>query len=270
MANLLSASTQLHLAAAFGRPGIVEELLNRGAAINDTERSTDGTDGAFDDTPLHMASEAGHVDVMKKLIFRGADPNAYSEYSDLVINAAISSGKFGAVELLVKQGVSLTPERDDVESPLAQAAAMADISMLEYLMQQYAHQLPPQEYSKALISSAGAGRVEIFNRLLQFQHSLQDYQWALNSAAEEAKWEIVTILLERRSDLDCDEAFYQAATGTENKDQVLEALWEYTRGAISHEKVDESLYDATDREKLSTVKLLLEKFGADPNASGEV
>ncbi|CAM1503339.1 Fc.00g081150.m01.CDS01 [Cosmosporella sp. VM-42] len=255
-------NTPLHFAAAFGRPNIVEELLDRGAAIDDGEQ--DSTD-----TPLHMAAQEGHVHVMKKLLIRGAKPNTYSEYSGFAINAAISSGNFDAVELLVQAGVALTSDRDDVESPLAQAAAMSDISMLEYLMQQYANQLPPEEYSKAMISAAGAGRVEMFKRLLNFEHKPEDFQWALNGAAEEAKWDIVTILLERRSDLDCDEAFYQAAIGIEVKDDVLEALWEYTQGSISSEKVDDSLYEATDREKYGTVKLLLDKFGADANATGE-
>ncbi|KAK7422687.1 hypothetical protein QQX98_001475 [Neonectria punicea] len=254
-------NTPLHLAACFGRPHIAEELLDRGAEIDDGEKLSE-------DTPLHMAAEEGHVHVMKKLLFRGAKPNTYSEFSGLVINAAISSGKFDAVELLVKAGVSLTLERDDVESPLAQAAAMSDVSMLEYLMQQYAQQLPPEEYSKAMISAAGAGRMETFKRLLEFQHKPEDFQWALNSAAEEAKWDVAEVLLERNSGLDCDEAFYQAAIGTEDRDNVLEALWEYTRGSISTDKVDDSLYDATDREKYSTMKLLLEKFGANPNATG--
>jgi hypothetical protein len=257
-----SLYSQLHFSARFGRPNITEELLDRGAEINDGEQESE-------ETALHIAAKEGHVHVMKKLLFRGAKPDTFSDHSGLVINAAISSGKVDTVELLVQAGVSLTPERDDVESPLAQAATMSDISMLEYLMKEYAQQLPPEEYSKAMISGAGAGRVEIFRRLLDFEHKPEDFQWALNRAAEEAKWEIVTILLEKRSDLDCDEAFYQAATGVEDKDDVLGALWEYTQGSISSERVDDSLYTATDNEKDSTVRLLLEKFGADPNATGE-
>ncbi|KAH8680661.1 hypothetical protein BX600DRAFT_391706 [Xylariales sp. PMI_506] len=256
-------NTPLHFAAAFGRTKIVQELLDRNAIIDDRDENGD-------DTPLHMAAEAGHVEVMKNLIFRGANPNAYSKDSGFVINAAISSGKLAAVELLVDKNVSLTLDGGDIESPLAQAATLNDISIMEYLMKKYEHQLPAEEYSKALVSAAGAGRVENFNRLLGFEHKLEDFQWALDSAAEEGKWDVVTIILEKRSDLNCDEAFYQAAIGMENKDQVLEALWEYTQGGISSEMVDSSLYDATDREKEHTVKLLLVKFGADPNATGEV
>lgn len=252
----------LHFSARFGRPNIAEELLDRGVEINDGEQESE-------ETALHIAAKEGHVHIMKKLLFRGAKPDAFSDDYGLVINAAISSGKVDTVELLVQAGVSLTPERDDVESPLAQAATMSDLSMLEYLMKEYAQQLPPEEYSKAMVSAARAGRIEIFRRLLDFQHGLEDFQWALNGAAEKAKWEIVTMLLEKRSDLDCDEAFYQAATGVEDKDDVLEALWEYTHGSISSERVDDSLYTATDCEKDSTVRLLLEKFGADPNAAGE-
>jgi hypothetical protein len=136
-------------------------------------------------------------------------------------------------------------------------------------MERYAHKLPPEEYSKALVSAAGAGRVPVVNRLLEFQHTDEYFQDALDEAAEEGAWDVVKILLEKCRTLNCDQAFYEAATGTEPQDIVLEALWEYTNGGISAEKLDESLYDATDREKESTVEILLGKFGADPNAAGE-
>jgi ankyrin repeat protein len=249
------------MAAYFGRPKIVEELLDRGAAINDSED--------MEDTPLHMAAAAGHVEVMKKLIHRGANLKAVSLSSGLVINSAIFSGKREAVELLVDRGVPLTAIGDDAEPPLAQAASLSEVSMLEYLIERYADKLPPEDYSEALVSAARAGRVPVVNRLLEFPHTTEYFQRALDEAAEEGAWEAVKILLEKCSNLNCDQPFYEAATGTEPQDIVLEALWEYTQGGISAEKLDESLYDATDREKESTVKILLDKFGADPNASGE-
>ncbi|KAI0595658.1 hypothetical protein F4775DRAFT_568533 [Biscogniauxia sp. FL1348] len=255
-------NTPLHLAAHFGRPKIVEELLNHGAAIDDG-------DEIGEQTPLHMAAFGGHVEVMKKLVLRGANPNATSNDIGPVVNAAISSGNRAAVELLVEHGVSLAVDRKDIQAPLALAALLSDISMFEYLIQKYADKLPAQEYSKALVNAAEAGRIEVFNKLLEFEHDQEYFQDALAVAGEESNWEIVTILLEKRSGLDCNGLFYKVATGTETQDKLLEVIWQYSNGSISAETLNKSLYDATDREKESTVELLLKQFGANPNATGE-
>ncbi|CAJ2507809.1 Uu.00g089950.m01.CDS01 [Anthostomella pinea] len=256
-------NTPLHFAAFFGRPKIVEELLNKGAVIDDG-------DDIGEQTPLHMAAFGGHVEVMKKLLLRGANPNATTSDIGPVVNAAISSGNRAAVELLVEKGVSLMiVDRPDLDAPLALAALLSDVSMFEYLIQKYADKLPATEYSKALVKSAEAGRIEVFNKLLEFQHSQEYFQEALDAAVGEWNWDIVTVLLERRPGLDCNNLFYEAATGTEPQDKILEVVWQYTNGSISPETLNKSLYDATDREKESTVKLLLEKFGANPNATGD-
>ncbi|KAI0380721.1 hypothetical protein F5Y04DRAFT_256583 [Hypomontagnella monticulosa] len=255
-------NTPLHFAAHFGRPKIVEELLNRGAVIDDG-------DEIQEQTPLHMAAFGGHVEVMKKLLLRGANANATSNDIGPVVNAAISSGNRACVELLVERGVSLTIDRDDLDTPLALAALLSDISMFEYLIEKYAAKLPAEEYSKAFVKAAEAGRAEVFNRLLQFEHSQEYFQKALDQAVAEWNWDIVTTLLEKRAGLDCNKLFYEAATSTEQQDKLLEVVWEYANGSITQETRNNSLYDATDREKESTVEVLLKKFGADPNATGE-
>lgn len=229
----------------------------------------DDGDEIQEQTPLHMAAFGAHVEVMKKLLLRGANANATSNDIGPVVNAAISSGNRACVELLVERGVSLTLDRKDLEAPLALAALLSDVSMFEYLIEKYADKLPPEEYSKAFVKAAEAGRVEVFNRLLEFEHSQDSFQDALHAAVSEWNWDIVTILLEKRAGLNCDKLFYEAATGTEPQDKLLETIWEYADGSISQETLNKSLYDATDREKESTVKLLLEKFKADPNATGE-
>lgn len=239
---------------------MVEELLDRKADINAGEKE-------MEDTPLHLAANMGHVDVMQKLIRRGAKLDAYSEYSGLVLNSAISSGNLDTIEILVKHGVKLLTDRDDVQTPLEQAASLCDVSTLEYLMKNYTDQLVSEEYSKALIAAAAAGSLEVLNKLLPFEHSHEDYQSALDNAAEEGNWGITKVLLESRINLSCDKVFYKAATRTDDL-EVLDALWEYTNGNISAETLDQSLYETTDNKKTKTVQILLEKFGADANARG--
>ncbi|KAI1092523.1 hypothetical protein F5B19DRAFT_454286 [Rostrohypoxylon terebratum] len=255
-------NTPLHLAAVFGRPKIIEELLNRGAVIDDGIEQ-------HEETALHMAAYDGQVEVMRKLLLRGANANAIADEIGPVINAAISSGNRACVELLVERGVSLTVDRDDLQPPLAHAASLSDISMFGYLVEKYADKLPAEEYSKAFVKAAEAGRVEVFNKLLEFQHSQEYFQKALDAAVEDWNWDIVLIILDKRAGLNCDKVFYEAATCTEPQDKLLESIWEYTGGSITRDALNKSLYDATDREKESTVELLLTKFGADPNATGE-
>lgn len=255
------ANTPLHFAANLGRPKIAEELLNRGAPIDDGEE--DGQP-----TPLHMAAYDGRVEVMKKLLVRGANPNYISRDEGPVVNAAIASGNRAAVELLVEHGASLTLDREDVYSPLALAALLSDVSMFEYLIEQCADKLPALEYSKALVRAAEAGRVEVFNKLLAFHHDLAYFQKALDAAVEDYNWDISTIILQRETGLDCNNLFYTVATCSEPQDKMLEIAWEYANGSITPETLGRSLYDATDREKDTTVKLLLEKCGANPNATG--
>ncbi|KAL7953358.1 hypothetical protein V8C34DRAFT_321248 [Trichoderma compactum] len=257
-------NTPLHFAAFLGRPNIVEELLNRGAVIDDAAE-------IHEQTPLHMASFGGHIQVMKKLLLRGADPNAVANDIGPVVNAAISSGSREAVELLVEHNVSLTFKSDDedVQCPLALAALLADYSMFEYLIESYADKLPAQDYSAALIAAAAAGRIEVFNKLLNFGHKTAVFQSALDCAVEEWNWDIVKSLLDHCQGLDVNGFFTEAATCSEPQDKMLQLAWEYANGSITQETLSDALYNATDREKVTTVRLLLQNFGANPNATGE-
>lgn len=258
---------QLHLAASFGRLDIVEELLKHGAAIND------GADNEFS-TPLAMAAASGHVEVMQKLMRRGADPNSIHQYNGPVINFAISSGKQAAVELLVNTGkVALWIDRDDIQSPLQLAASsLSDISMFDYLINKYAEKLPPTEFNKALIAASEAGQIEVFTKLTEYYHSEETLQQAVEAAAEEDNWDIVLALLDKYPGLACDEVLYMASKSFEDRIDVLEAIWTYSNGnmdgRIAASKIDESLYEAADREKATTVEFLLDKFNASPNAAG--
>ncbi|KZL82888.1 multiple ankyrin repeats single kh domain-containing protein [Colletotrichum incanum] len=255
-------NTPLHFAAYIGRPNTVDELIKRGANIDDCIE-------IGEQTPLHMAAFAGHVKVMERLIKMNANANAIASDVGPVMNAAISSGNPDAVRLLVENHVSLAVEDDNIDSPLALAGLHSDLSMFEYLTKTYADKLPAKEFDKAFIKAAVSGRVDVFNKLLTYSHSSECFQDALEAATEEENWEIVMILLQKHQDLNCDSLFLSAATTAEHQDKVLEAVWKYTNGNISTEKLNESLYEATDLEKESTVKLLIETFNVNPNATGE-
>lgn len=241
----------------------MDELLNRGAVIDDAAEIQE-------QTPLHMAAFGGHVQVMKKLLVRGADPNAVAKEIGPVVNAAISSGNRAGVELLVQHNVSLTfvSKDENIPCPLAMAAMLADYSMFEYLIESYADKLPANDYSAALIASAETGRIEVFTKLLNFQHEEHVFQSALKSAVGEWNWDIVKSLLENCQTLDVNSLFFEAATCSEPQDKIVQLTWDYAKGSITKETLNNALYEATDREKTSTVKLLLQSFGADPNATG--
>lgn len=165
-------------------------------------------------------------------------------------------------------------EEDDegfIRSPLALAAVRSDLTMFEFLIKNYSERLPPKEFNRALVKAAESGRLEAFNRLFNsYEHPQETFQKALQRAAYADKWDILTILLEKCPDLNCDMPFLNAAESDDGEQALrsIEGMWEYTNGSISAETLDESLYRATDFQNEKTVQLLL-RFGASPDATGE-
>jgi hypothetical protein len=100
------------------------------------------------------------------------------------------------------------------------------------------------------------------------KHSRETLQEALDSATDEYEWDVVRILLDKYSDLDCNKVFEGVATYYDDEDELLDRIWKYSNGSITRETLDSSLYQATDNEKESTVKYLLETCHASPKATG--
>lgn len=254
---------QLHLAAFFGRPNIVEELIYRGAQV-------DGGKDKEDATPLVMASYKGAVKVMKMLLAAGADPNAIEVTTGPALNAAIDSGNVDAVKLLIEKGATLASGPDDrFDSALSCAARLPDSTTFSYFIDIGTDDLTPHDYDTAFVAAADAGNVDVFRKLMEYEHGHDILQQALNQATEEYEWDIVRILLRMYEDLDCNQLFEAVATGYDDEDELLDTIWQYANGSISEETINSSLYQATDNEKESTVKFLLEKCHASPNATGD-
>jgi ankyrin repeat protein len=117
-----------------------------------------------------------------------------------------------------------------------------------------------------LAAAASSSNLEIVQTVFQVDGSLPSRQSALEQAAEIASKEIVDYLLRTGPGLQCDAPFEKAAAKGAN--DILNMLWQYSRGVISQKSKDDSLYTATDFELQKTVKLLL-AMRADPNAEGE-
>lgn len=205
------------------------------------------------------------------LIDNRADPDEYASDVGPVINSAISSGNLDAVRLLVEKNVTMYVDTDEVWSPLEGAAACSDAYMVSFLLETWAGKLPDSEYGKALVGAAEYGKGENFKLLFESHEHDQEYlQKAMDAASEEENWDIVKELMRKCRRLNCDMTFFHAATGAEEMVEVLGEVWDYSRKntPVSEEKLNESLYVATDREKTETVKLLLKGFDANPNATG--
>jgi ankyrin repeat protein len=233
-----------------------------------------------------MAALSGNTETMSKLILWGANKDAVASSIGPVINGAIISGITEAVTMLIELGVKLsgqhgTDENEDHdqqesgdskepswEPPLPLAAMISDVSMFSTILEAGNESLTHMDLAKALFYASGSGRIEIVEKLLNYEHEPHNFQASLDSATEERNWDVVCLLLRRCEGLDCDAAFKSAATGSENLLEVLEECWKHTGESIPEELLDSCLYTATDFEKEETVIKLLE-FGADPNAPGE-
>ncbi len=141
-------NTPLHLAAVYGRPKVVELLLQKGATVD----ARNG--GGY--TPLHFAAMNKHREVAELLLAKGADPSARDDAGGVPLHLAVLpigggvkmdgtgrawfSGPHAGtelVELLLAQGVDINVRNDRGNTPLHTAAWIADTDkVIELLLAQ--------------------------------------------------------------------------------------------------------------------------------------
>jgi ankyrin repeat protein len=238
----------------------VEELVFRGCKIDQGIETGNAT-------PLSMAASRANVKVMTMLLDGKADPNTVNASNDCVLNCAIQAGSLDAVKLLVERGAALTYAPEKSASPLSQAASQPDRAIFDYLIEVGGDQFESHDYETALDAAADAGNAEVFSDLLEHEYEQDALQSALFSAYWDNNWNIVQMLLDKHSGLDVDATFCELATGTEDQNELLKKVWAYADGSIGSEAINYSLYEATDKEKESTVRILLELCEADPNSA---
>jgi ankyrin repeat protein len=256
-------SIQLHWAAEKGHLDVIQLLLDHGADINNGRE-----DHVW--TPLMMAASNGELKTMTMLLERHSSPadvNAYASDDGTALTLAIARGQKDAVAHLINYRADPNLTGPDLEPPLALATSMGNGELVKMVMDAggYKNTESPT-YGCALAAAASSSNLEIVQTIFQVDRSLPSRQSALEQAAETASKEIVDYLLRTGPGLQCDAPFEKAAAKGAN--DILNMLWQYSRGAISQKSKDDSLYTATDFELKKTVELLL-AMHANPNAEGE-
>jgi ankyrin repeat protein len=238
-------------------------LLDHGADINDGRQ-----DHVW--TPLMMAASRGEIEAMTMLLSRKSGPadiHACASDDGTALTVAIAAGEADAVSHLINYKADPNLTGPGLEPPLALAASTGNDILVKMIMDAGGyHNTTSPAYGSALAAAASSSNLKIVQTIFQVDRSLPSRQSALERAAEVASKEIVDWLLRSGPGLQCDTAFTKAAA--KGADEILNMLWQYSRGAISQQSKDLSLYTATDFELNSTVKLLL-AMRANPDAEGD-
>ena len=139
--RMYNGATPLFNAAGYNFPGIVEQLVKRGANVNLTvlkgttplsgaagsgnlevvrvllQASAIAVNLAREDglTPLAIASQEGYKDIVRLLLRKGADPNREHKSGLNPLQVASLNGHAGIVEMLLNAGAEIDAEIEDEE-----------------------------------------------------------------------------------------------------------------------------------------------------------
>ena len=245
-------------AAAFsGHTNIVQYLLEYGAEVN----------WQIEDrgTPLYTAASTNSMEVVRILLQHDADVNLKGGLHIRPLNIAAYSGYTETVQLLLEHGVEVNPDDDyRYGSALGAAARIGNADIVRLLLQKgWNADQKMKTYNNPLVAAATYGHAEVVQALLHHGTEGAPQVQALEIASKNGRTDVVKSLLAHSPTLPHQKAFQNAAT--HGRDDILELLEQ--RGTNA-EMLSTALYDASDQERESTVKLLL-KFGANPNAEGK-
>ncbi|CAG7930457.1 unnamed protein product [Penicillium olsonii] len=267
--------TLLHLAASGGYESTVELLLDRGAALDPTNRARA--------TPLHEAAAGGHVSTVKLLLDRGAAVNSANGHGGTPLHQAAAGGSESTVKLILDKGGSLdTPDMVGY-TPLHEAASGGHASTVGLLLTRGAVLKPIDNFTVTpLHLAASNGHDSAVKMLLDKGADLESTSGAsgdtpLHEAAFQGHESTVKLLIDRGATLDPTNKsghtpLFRAASGghTSTMNLLLHA------GAAPDPNIvtfsgRTLLHEAASGGHLSAVRLLLDsKVWLNPSdASGD-
>ncbi|KAF0037458.1 hypothetical protein F2P81_010332 [Scophthalmus maximus] len=117
----------LHLAAKEGHEDLVEELLERGAAVDSSTKKGN--------TALHIASLAGQREVARILVKRGADVNSQSQNGFTPLYMAAQENHLEVVRYLLENEGNQSIATEDGFTPLAIALQQGHNAVVSLLLE---------------------------------------------------------------------------------------------------------------------------------------
>jgi len=186
----------LHLAAAFGRPEILDELLSAGADLKARDE--------LGRQALHWAARRDHPAVVARLLEAGAKPDERGSGGGTALHAAASANSLKVTQLLLSEGADVNATDDNGRTALAFAVAMGHKEVTELLLSNGA--------LHDVFSASGLGAIDVLRALLDaepslvskvrpgFQKAETPLLWAVRNQREEA----VALLLSVGADANAD------------------------------------------------------------------
>ncbi|XP_056140784.1 receptor-interacting serine/threonine-protein kinase 4 [Lampris incognitus] len=190
--------TALHWAAQNGDEAITRLLLDRGAAINETEGQGR--------TPAHVACQHGQENVVRVLLSRGADVRVKGKDNWTALHLAAWQGHLGIVKLLIKQaGADVDGQTTDGRTPLHLASQRGQYRVARILIELGADvHMTSMGLNTPLHVAAETGHTSTSRLLVKHRADIQAQNaqglTALHLAAQRGHLPTVKMLIEEGAD----------------------------------------------------------------------
>ncbi|OAL17684.1 hypothetical protein AYO22_11399 [Fonsecaea multimorphosa] len=194
------SSSSLPMASYFGLAGLVELLLDKGAAL-------ESRDSRFDRTPLFWAVRNRHEAVVKLLLDRGAEIDTKDKTGQTPLLWAAENGHEALVDLLLEKGGGIESRDENGRTPLSRAAQDGrEAGIMLLLAKGAAIETRDRTGRTPLLWAAWQGREAVVKLLLSrgahTEPKDESGRTALSLAAEYGREAIAKMLLEKGAEVD--------------------------------------------------------------------
>ncbi|XP_059204948.1 ankyrin repeat and SOCS box protein 16 [Centropristis striata] len=168
LSSKVKQTSALRLAASRGHSGCVEELLFRGAEVNDDPGGN---------TALHDACRGGHAVCVQLLLSHGADPDLLAADGSAPLHLCTSAQSFQCAELLIEGGAEVSVRAKESRlTPLHMAARRGLEEHVELFLRHGADVLATNQEGETPLNAAcsGAERPSEAGRYLRVIQKLLD------------------------------------------------------------------------------------------------